>query len=541
MEYFKGMQAQGTWTLRVRDDLTDGATGTVNAWSLEVCEAAPRPACVVPGPAETTILSTDFEANDGGFTHAGTLDEWERGLPTFAPITSAHSGTNAFKTDLDNTYDNSSNSNLVSPSIDLTGVTGRITLNWWQKFQIETASFDNYWVEVRQVGAPPTARRLVRVDGRNDDAVSGQPDGDGPAERGLGPRAGRHQRLRGHDGRGPVPPGNGQLRGQFAGVAIDDVSVTSCTQIVGAAPAGLAVDAAGNSVYEPNETVVVAPRWRNDGTAVIALTGELTNHTGPAGATYTVVDDTGGYGTIAVGATASCTDCYSVSNTLTTRPATHWDSTALETVTPTSNSKNWVLHIGNSFTDVLSASGFYRFVETILHKGVTGGCGATTYCPSASTTREQMAVFVLVSKEPPGYTPPACAPPNLFNDVPETSPFCRWVEELANRGVVTGCGGGNYCPTQPRHPRADGGLRPAHPGSDAQPAGLRTAEPVRGRPGDQPLLQVDRRAGQPRRGHGMRRRELLPDRQRHPRADVRLPRRDVRAHAVRAVRPGRSR
>ena len=35
----------------------------------------------------------------------------------------------------------------------------------------------------------------------------------------------------------------------------------------------------------------------------------------------------------------------------------------------------------------------------------------------------------------------------MFGDVPETSPFCRWIEELARRGVVAGCGGGNYCPT----------------------------------------------------------------------------------------------
>jgi hypothetical protein len=34
----------------------------------------------------------------------------------------------------------------------------------------------------------------------------------------------------------------------------------------------------------------------------------------------------------------------------------------------------------------------------------------------------------------------------MFADVPASSPFCRWIEELANRGVVTGCGGGNYCP-----------------------------------------------------------------------------------------------
>jgi hypothetical protein len=59
-----------------------------------------------------------------------------------------------------------------------------------------------------------------------------------------------------------------------------------------------------------------------------------------------------------------------------------------------------------------------------------------------------MAVFVLVTLDPT-LNPPACAPPNTFNDVPETSPFCRWIEELAARGVVSGCGGGNYCPTDP--------------------------------------------------------------------------------------------
>jgi hypothetical protein len=57
-----------------------------------------------------------------------------------------------------------------------------------------------------------------------------------------------------------------------------------------------------------------------------------------------------------------------------------------------------------------------------------------------------MAVFVLRTLDPT-LNPPACVPPNLFADVPETNPFCRWIEELANRGVVTGCGGGNYCPT----------------------------------------------------------------------------------------------
>jgi hypothetical protein len=93
-----------------------------------------------------------------------------------------------------------------------------------------------------------------------------------------------------------------------------------------------------------------------------------------------------------------------------------------------------------------ASSPFYRFVETILHRGVTGGCTTSSYCPIASTTREQMAVFALVSKEGAGYAPPACGAAPMFPDVPVTSPFCRWVEELARRGVVSGCGGGSYCP-----------------------------------------------------------------------------------------------
>jgi hypothetical protein len=84
----------------------------------------------------------------------------------------------------------------------------------------------------------------------------------------------------------------------------------------------------------------------------------------------------------------------------------------------------------------------------MLHHGITGGCGPADYCPLDSTTREQMAVFVLAAKEGPGFSAPACtAPP--FDDVATTSPFCPFIAELARRGVVGGCGGGNYCPTSP--------------------------------------------------------------------------------------------
>jgi hypothetical protein len=58
-----------------------------------------------------------------------------------------------------------------------------------------------------------------------------------------------------------------------------------------------------------------------------------------------------------------------------------------------------------------------------------------------------MAVFVLRTLAGT-INPPACVPGSeMFADVPAASPFCKWVEELARRGVVSGCGGGNYCPT----------------------------------------------------------------------------------------------
>jgi hypothetical protein len=58
-----------------------------------------------------------------------------------------------------------------------------------------------------------------------------------------------------------------------------------------------------------------------------------------------------------------------------------------------------------------------------------------------------MAAFVLKALEPTA-TPPACTTP-IFSDVPADSPFCRWIEELARRGVVSGCASGRFCPAGP--------------------------------------------------------------------------------------------
>ena len=67
---------------------------------------------------------------------------------TFAPITTCNSGTNCWKTDLDNTYNASSSQDLLSPSIDLTGHVGPVLINWAQKYQMESATFDHMNVDI---------------------------------------------------------------------------------------------------------------------------------------------------------------------------------------------------------------------------------------------------------------------------------------------------------------------------------------------------------------------------------------------------------
>ena len=100
-----------------------------------------------------------------------------------------------------------------------------------------------------------------------------------------------------------------------------------------------------------------------------------------------------------------------------------------------------------SFSDVPSGNPFCIWIQQLALEGVVTGCGGGRFCPEAAVTREQMAVMILRTLDR-GMSPPACVVPQ-FADVPATSPFCRWIEELARRGIVTGCGGGRYCPQAP--------------------------------------------------------------------------------------------
>lgn len=224
LSWFDGEDAGGTWTLQLRDDAT-GDGGTLNTWSITVCEPPPPPTCPA-GTASTTVYSTDFESGDAGFTHSGTQDEWERGLPTFVPITTCNSGTNCWKTDLDNTYNASSSQDLLSPNINLSGLQPPVLVRWAQRHHMESTNFDGYSVTAQEVGGANPVRLFEWLDATMNNTVGN------PAVT-IAESSGWSQYTRQVDS---LAGTNAELlfrltsdtTVQLAGAAIDDVSVTAC-------------------------------------------------------------------------------------------------------------------------------------------------------------------------------------------------------------------------------------------------------------------------------------------------------------------------
>ncbi|GAB4580555.1 MAG: hypothetical protein Fur0022_32970 [Anaerolineales bacterium] len=227
LDWFDGEDAGGTWTLEIRDDTTAN-TGTLNSWSITLCDPEPPPVCP-PGTVETVVFSSDFEASDGGFTHSGTADEWEWGLPAFVPITTCNSGTNCWKTDLDNTYNASSSQDLLSPSINLSGYSDLAWISWSQRYHIESASFDHAVVSVQQAGGA-NPRTLWEWLGATMNNTIGNPSttinesaGWGQYTADISDYLGQNVELKFHlDSDSTV---------QLTGWAIDDVAVMACAPI----------------------------------------------------------------------------------------------------------------------------------------------------------------------------------------------------------------------------------------------------------------------------------------------------------------------
>ncbi len=62
--------------------------------------------------------------------------------------------------------------------------------------------------------------------------------------------------------------------------------------------------------------------------------------------------------------------------------------------------------MGTVFTDVPASQPFASWIEQLAREAISGGCGAATYCPDLVVTRDQMAVLLLRAKHGAGYQPP---------------------------------------------------------------------------------------------------------------------------------------
>ena len=100
------------------------------------------------------------------------------------------------------------------------------------------------------------------------------------------------------------------------------------------------------------------------------------------------------------------------------------------------------------FLDVPAAQQFHFYVTTLVTNAITVGVGGGNYGVDAPTLRQQMAVFLLKAKYGLCYTPPPCTT-QVFTDVPCSSNFAPWINELVTEGVTGGCGTGIYCPGDP--------------------------------------------------------------------------------------------
>ncbi|MBK9613345.1 proprotein convertase P-domain-containing protein [Candidatus Amarobacter glycogenicus] len=240
LDWFDGQDAGGAWTLKLTDDTANTNGGTLLGWSMRVCEPTPPPVCP-GGTTPVTVYSSDFEATDGGFTHSGTADTWAWGSPTAAPINTCNGGVNCWKTNLTGLYNVSSNQDLVSPNISLAGLVGPVVVTWSQKYQIESASFDHAYVDFREVGGANPSRLWEWYGATMTTGVGAvtiqESAGWGTRQRDLSSYAGLNTELVFHL--------DTDSSGQYAGLAVDDVSVTACQ------PAG--------ATFTPTVTPTVTP------------------------------------------------------------------------------------------------------------------------------------------------------------------------------------------------------------------------------------------------------------------------------------------
>jgi hypothetical protein len=114
---------------------------------------------------------------------------------------------------------------------------------------------------------------------------------------------------------------------------------------------------------------------------------------------------------------------------------------------------NFTYTLAPYFSDVQPATFGFKWIQKLRDLGITSGCTATTYCPTAQVSRDQMAVFierarlgVSLAGSASSFTYPST---QLFTDVSASEFAYAWIERLKQDNITSGCGAATYCPTLP--------------------------------------------------------------------------------------------
>jgi hypothetical protein len=101
------------------------------------------------------------------------------------------------------------------------------------------------------------------------------------------------------------------------------------------------------------------------------------------------------------------------------------------------------------FSDVPPSNAFFNFIKVMYETGITGGCATNPleYCPDATITRGEMAVFIITAMFGGSNFSYTTTP--YFNDVPASNGFFKFIQKMKDLGISAGCGSNNFCPDDP--------------------------------------------------------------------------------------------
>ncbi len=102
-----------------------------------------------------------------------------------------------------------------------------------------------------------------------------------------------------------------------------------------------------------------------------------------------------------------------------------------------------------TFSDVPPDATYFDAANMLFTNHITEGCGGSPieFCPTADIPRWEMAVLIVRAIFGGDNFPSAGTNP-YFNDVPLGDPGFAWIQKLAQLGITSGCGNGNYCPAE---------------------------------------------------------------------------------------------